>query len=112
MLSINADYLLVGRLLGSAALGFYGMAWDLLRFVPDRLYRVAGRVTFPAFCQLQDDHEALARAYLDFFDYMARVVLPIAACAAIAAPEILRTIYGPQWVPSALPMRLLAPGWR
>ena len=110
VLSSNADYLLVGRLLGSSALGFYGMAWDLLRFVPDRLHRVAGRVTFPAFCQLQDDREALARAYLDFFDYIARVVLPIAACAAIAAPEILRTIYGPQWIPSALPMRLLAPG--
>jgi O-antigen/teichoic acid export membrane protein len=108
--SSNADYLLVGRLLGSTALGFYGMAWDLLRFVPDRLHRVAGRVTFPAFCQLQDDRKALARAYLDFFDYIARVVLPIAACAAIAAPEILRTIYGPQWVPSILPMRLLAPG--
>ncbi len=108
--SSNADYLLVGRLLGSSALGFYGMAWDLLRFVPDRLHRVAGRVTFPAFCQLQDDREALAHAYLDFFDYIARVVLPIAACAAIAAPEILRTIYGPQWVPSVLPMRLLAPG--
>ena len=110
ILSSNADYLLVGKLLGSTALGFYGMAWDLLRFVPDRLHRVAGRVTFPAFCQLQDDNEALSRAYVDFFDYIARVVLPIAACAAIAAPEILRTIYGPQWVPSALPMRLLAPG--
>jgi O-antigen/teichoic acid export membrane protein len=110
VLSSNADYLLVGRLLGSTALGFYAMAWDLLRFVPDRLYRIAGRVTFPAFCQLQDDHEALSRAYLDFFDYMARVVLPIAACAAIAAPEILGTVYGPQWVPSALPMRLLATG--
>jgi O-antigen/teichoic acid export membrane protein len=36
-LSSNADYLLVGRLLGSSALGFYSMAWDLLRFVPDRL---------------------------------------------------------------------------
>lgn len=110
VLSSNADFLLVGRLLGSSALGFYSMAWDLLRFVPDRLYRVAGRVTFPAFCLLQEDREALARAYLDFFDYMARVVLPIVVCAAIAAPEILRTIYGPQWIPSALPMRLLATG--
>lgn len=108
--SSNSDYLLVGRLLGSSALGFYGMAWDLLRFVPDRLHRVAGRVAFPAFCQLQDDSQALEHAYLDFFDYIARVVLPIAACAAVAAPEILRTVYGPQWIPSTLPMRLLAPG--
>ncbi|HVB79024.1 MAG TPA: lipopolysaccharide biosynthesis protein [Candidatus Binataceae bacterium] len=110
VLSSNADYLLVGRLLGSSALGFYSMAWDLLRFVPDRLHRVAGRVTFPTFCLLQDNREELARAYLDFYDYMARVVLPIAVCAAIAAPEILHTVYGPQWTPSALPMRLLATG--
>jgi len=47
------DYLLVGRFLGTTALGFYGMAWDLLRFVPDRLYKVAGRVTVPAFCRMQ-----------------------------------------------------------
>src|SRR5262245_46460468 len=33
-LSSNADFLLVGRLLGSSALGFYSMAWDLLRFIP------------------------------------------------------------------------------
>ena len=110
ILSSNSDYLLVGKLLGSSALGFYGMAWDLLRFVPDRLHRVAGRVAFPAFCQLQDDDQALEHAYLDFFDYTSRLVLPIAVSAAIAAPEILRTIYGPQWTPSTLPMRLLAPG--
>jgi len=54
-LSANTDYLLVGGLLGGATLGFYSMAWDLLRFVPDRLHRVAGRVALPAFCRLQDD---------------------------------------------------------
>ena len=110
VLSSNADYLLVGRLLGSSALGFYSIAWDLLRFVPDRLHRVAGRVTLPAFCRLQDDPDALARAYIDFFAYIARIVLPFAACAALAAPEILTTIYGSKWLAAALPMRLLAPG--
>jgi O-antigen/teichoic acid export membrane protein len=110
VLSSNADYLLVGRLLGSTALGFYSIAWDLLRFVPDRLHRVAGRVILPAFCRLQDNRDALARAYVDFFAYIARIVLPIAACAALAAPEILATIYGSKWLDAALPMRLLAPG--
>ena len=59
-MSSNADFLLVGRFLGSNALGFYGMAWDLLRFVPDRLFRVAGRVIFPAFSRVQDDNEQMA----------------------------------------------------
>ncbi len=110
ILSSNADYLLVGRLLGGSALGFYSMAWDLLRFVPDRLHRVAGQVAFPAFCQIQDDRAELARAYLGFFRYGAHIVLPIAAGCALAAPEILHTLYGPQWTPAVLPMRLLAAG--
>jgi O-antigen/teichoic acid export membrane protein len=109
-LSSNADFLLVGRLLGSSALGFYSMAWDLLRFIPDRLYRVAGRVTLPAFCRLQDDNVRLARAYRAFFRYLARITIPIVTCAVIVAPELIGAIYGSQWVPAARQMRLLAPG--
>jgi O-antigen/teichoic acid export membrane protein len=108
--SANADFVLVGRILGSRLLGFYSIAWTLLRFVPDRLHRVAGRVAFPAFCQLEHDQTGLARAYRDFYDYVARIILPFAACTAIIAPEIFATIYGPKWIPAALPMRLLAPG--
>ena len=109
-LSSNADFLLVGRLLGSSALGFYSMAWDLLRFIPDRLYRVAGRVTLPAFCRLQDDNERLARAYRAFFRYLAKIIIPLVTCAVIVAPELIGAIYGSQWLPAARPMRFLAPG--
>ena len=108
--SSNADFILVGRLLGSGALGFYSMAWDLLRFVPDRLFRVAGRVAFPAFCKLQGRDAELAQAYRNFVNYIGRLVLPIAGCVALAAPEILASIYGPKWLPAAIPMRLLALG--
>ncbi len=109
--SSNADFLLVGRFLGSNALGFYGMAWDLLRFVPDRLFRVAGRVTFPAFSRVQDDNVQMARAFTDFTGYIARFVLPIMAMAAIAAPEFIGIVYGQKWMPAALPIRLLAIGF-
>ncbi len=109
-LSYNADFLMVGRLLGSSALGFYSMAWDLLRFVPDRVYKVAGRVTLPAFCHLQDQPEQLAQAFLNFCNYVARIVLPIVICAAIAAPQLIETIYGAKWLPSAVPMQLLSVG--
>ena len=109
-ISSNADYLLVGRMLGSSALGFYGMAWDLLRFVPDRLYKVAGRVTVPAFCRMQHEPEQLRRAYLSFLGYMSRLIVAPLVCIAIAAPELLRQIYGPQWIAAALPLRILSIG--
>ena len=109
-LAFNVDFLLIGRLLGSSALGYYSMAWDLLRFVPDRVFRIAGRVTLPAFCHLQDQTDQLARAYLNFCGYLSRIILPIVLCAAIAAPELITTIYGPKWLPAAVPMQLLACG--
>jgi O-antigen/teichoic acid export membrane protein len=86
------------------------MAWELLRFVPDRVFRVAGRVTFPTFCRLQDQTDQLAGAYLNFCGYLSRIVLPIVLCATIDAPELIRTIYGPKWLAAAVPMQLLACG--
>lgn len=109
--SANADFLLVGRFLGSDALGFYSMAWDLLRFVPDRLFRVAGRVTFPAFSRVQDDNAQLSHAFSEFTGYIARFVLPIMAMAAIAAPEFIGFVYGAKWMPTVLPLRLLSIGF-
>ena len=109
-LSSNIDFVLIGRLLGSSALGFYSMAWDLLRFVPDRVFRIAGRVTLPTFCHLQDQTDQLAKAYLNFSGYLSRIILPIVICATIAAPELIKIIYGPKWLPAAVPMQLLACG--
>ncbi len=109
-ISANADYLLVGRLLGTTALGFYSISWDLLRFITARLHRVAVRVIVPAFSRLQDDDHELSRAYSELVGYLARVVLPIIACISVAAPEVLAALYGHQWTPAAVPMRLLAGG--
>ena len=105
----NADFLLVGRLLGASALGYYSMAWDLLRFVPDRLHRVVGRVALPAFCRLRTN-EDLGAAYCGLMEHLSHLILPFALCLAVAAPELLTTIYGPKWLPAATPMRLLACG--
>jgi polysaccharide transporter, PST family len=106
----NADYLLIGRTLGSSVLGYYVMAWDLLRFIPDRLYGVVGRVSLPTFARLQHDDAALRRAYRDFGGYIARVVLPMLACTAVAAPQLVEGLYGAHWLPAAIPLRLLSFG--
>ncbi len=97
-------------MLGTTALGFYSISWDLLRFISGRLHRVAVRVIVPAFSRLQDDDHELSRAYGELIRYLARVVLPIIACISVAAPEVLAALYGQQWAPAAMPMRLLAGG--
>lgn len=108
--SDNADYLLIGRLLGSDALGVYGMARDLLRAVPNRLHKVAGRVTFSAFCALQDNDREIARVYAQFYNSIARIILPMTACMAVTAPDLVDTAYGHQWHAAAVPLEILALG--
>jgi O-antigen/teichoic acid export membrane protein len=61
----------------------------------------------PAFAKIQDDNKALSDGYEQFVDYIARFVLPVAGCAAIAAPELLSSLYGVKWLPAAPPMRIL-----
>jgi polysaccharide transporter, PST family len=108
--SETSDYLLIGHLLGSEPLGLYGMARDLLRFVPDRLHKVAGSVTYSAFCKLQDDDKELARTYANFFGSIARIVWPIMVCMAAMAPDVVDTIYGHRWSAAAVPLQLLTGG--
>jgi O-antigen/teichoic acid export membrane protein len=108
--SFNADFVLIGRILGSTMLGYYGIAWDLLRFIPDRMFKVIGRVTLPLFAQLQDDDAALRRRYGDLVRETARMLLPAMTGLAIAAPEVVRTVYGAQWNPAAAPLRALSIG--
>ena len=110
ILSQNADYVMVGRLLGSRMLGFYSMAWDLLRFIPERLYRVVGRVTVPAFSAIQEQQAELAHHYRALIAMIARLLLPAMALLAVTAPRLVVAIYGAKWLPVATPMRLLTIG--
>jgi O-antigen/teichoic acid export membrane protein len=109
-LSYNADFVLIGRFMGPHVLGYYSMAWELLRFVPDRLHRVVGRVTLPVFCRLQHSNPELAQLYGDVLEQIAAIWLPVVSCVIVFAPELLETAYGAQWLPAASALRLLAPG--
>jgi O-antigen/teichoic acid export membrane protein len=109
-ISDSADYLLIGRLLGSDALGVYGMARDLLRAVPNRIHKVAGRVTFSAFCALQGNDQEIAKLYAQFYNAIARIILPIVACMAVTAPDLVDTAYGHKWLATAVPLQILALG--
>jgi O-antigen/teichoic acid export membrane protein len=108
--SYNADYVIIGRVLGSTTLGYYTIAWDLLRFVPDRLAKIVGRVALPLFSQMQDDDAALRQRYCALVRDTARVLLPLMIGVAIAAPEVVTVLYGAQWYPAAAPLRILAVG--
>src|SRR5438132_2025682 len=59
--SSNADFLVAGRILGKAALGFYNVAWTLASIPVDKVAALVGQVTPAFFSAVQTDHPAMRR---------------------------------------------------
>jgi O-antigen/teichoic acid export membrane protein len=103
----NADNLLVGRLLGAAALGLYGRAFNLMTLPLAAVGDVMWHVLFPAMSEVKDDRARLGRAYLAAVQASALAAAPLMAGIAAAAPHLAEGVYGPAWAGMALPLRIL-----
>lgn len=101
----NMDYLFIGRVLGTAALGLYTLGFRLPELLIINLSVVASVVLFPAFSSM--DRESLSRAYLVALRYVLIVSLPTAVVLAVLARPLVLALFGDQWVDSIVPMQLL-----
>ena len=99
----NMDNLLVGRFLGSAALGFYNLAYNLLVFPTLNISNVVGRVMFPALSIIQHDKQLVRDAYVRANRYIGAISFPLMIWVLVTAPQLIRVIYGPKWI-SVIPL--------
>jgi PST family polysaccharide transporter len=97
--SLNMDNLLVGRFLGAAPLGFYNLAYSLLVFPASNISGVVGRVMFPALSIIQHDKQLVREAYITANRYIAAVSFPLMIWVLVTAPQLVRVVYGPKWIP-------------
>jgi O-antigen/teichoic acid export membrane protein len=93
----NTDNLLVGRFLGPAALGAYGLAYNVM-LVP--FTRIAGplqEVLFPAFSRMQDEPRRIADAWIRVTRLVAAIAMPALLGLAIVAPDFVHVVLGEKW---------------
>ena len=103
----NIDYILIGRLLDAAMLGYYTMAYRMVTIPHTRISPIINRVTYPLFCALQEKNESLRRMYLLTISLISMVAFPMVTGLVILAPEVIRLLYGATWLPAAAPLRFL-----
>jgi O-antigen/teichoic acid export membrane protein len=103
----NADYVAVGRVLGSAPLGFYAMAFRQAELPNYAIAEPIGKVTFPAFAQMRHRGEDVRPAFLETLRLMALVTLPIGVILSAAAVPFAVALLGPDWKPMAAPLAVL-----
>ena len=106
-LALNGDNFVVGRVLGTAALGLYGRAYALMDLPHAYISGVVAGVLFPAFAQVQNDAVRLQRGYLLMTRATAIVAGPALAILAVTAPHLVASVYGPRWSGVVLPLQIL-----
>ena len=103
----NSDYLVVGKLLGPAALGFYALAFRLTMLMNDRVSAVINRVAFPSFANLKHQPEEVVAHWFTASKRVTLITFPVLAALAIAGEDFIRVVLRPQWLPALVPLRFL-----
>jgi len=103
----NLDNGVVGKLLGTAALGYYAMAFNISTLPASNVIGLVNRVLFPMYSKINEKKEALARVYLKSIRYTSALAVPMSLGILVLAPDIVQQLLGEKWMPAMLPLQIL-----
>ncbi|WP_241557430.1 lipopolysaccharide biosynthesis protein [Croceibacterium ferulae] len=93
------DQLLVGALLGKAALGFYAVGDNLSQIPSRETTAPLTKTLFPGFSRIADDALRLRQAYTRAQSIVTAVALPAGAGVALVASPLVALALGERWGP-------------
>lgn len=103
----NADYLLIGRLLGAEALGFYTFAYTKAYGLSKRVLAAAGEVALPVYAAVSEEKERLQRGFYKGLSAVTLANVPLMGMLAAMAPVLIPVVFGNRWQASVLPFQIL-----
>jgi len=97
----NVDQLVVGRVLGVTALGFFALASNLSNW-PLTIFSQPVRNVAPAtFSRLRHDPAAMRSGFLSVAELLGAITLPVCLAISAAAVPLVGLVYGARWLPAA-----------
>jgi PST family polysaccharide transporter len=108
-IAYNLDKVLVGRVWGAEALGYYATAAQLVFAPTGNLNKAIGGVAFSALSRLQHDLARFRSYFLKGYTLVTSITLPITVFVGIFAKDIVLVILGPNWTEVIPIIRLLTP---
>jgi PST family polysaccharide transporter len=105
----NFDNILIGRVLGSSALGIYSKAYGLLQLPVSQIGVPMAAALLPALSRLQDKPSEYAKLLLRALGAMTFISVPIVVFSFFLARDIVLVLLGHQWLSVVPVFQLLAP---
>lgn len=108
MFYLQVDVLICAKLLGNEVLGFYSVAMQLATLPSQRISGLINQVAFPAFSRMQQDPHKIGENILIGTRILSFFAFPILWGISSVAPEIIEVMLGAKWLPSVVPLQVLA----
>jgi PST family polysaccharide transporter len=108
-IAYNFDRFILGRVWGADALGYYGVASQLINIPTSNLNVAVGGVAFSALSRLQNDAVRFRNYFLKGYALNVSLTLPITIFLGVFAKDIISVVLGPKWIESVAIFQLLAP---
>ncbi|WP_424936239.1 MULTISPECIES: MOP flippase family protein [Bacteria] len=89
--------LATGRLVSTAALGGYNLAFNVGVSIPGRVNPIVTRILFPYFSIIQDDLSRIRRNYLQMVTLLGLVSIPLLVGVAIVPADVMAVVFGAEW---------------
>lgn len=106
----NSDNLLVGRFIGSTALGVYALAYNVMVLPSSNITGPLRDVLYAAFARLQHDSRRLGEAWLRVNNVAGSLLVPAFLGLAAVAPDFVPAVLGPHWHAVVPVLQLLSLG--
>ena len=109
-LSLNGDNLLIGRFIGSVALGTYSLAYNLMSIPMSIVAGPISQVAFPALSRLKSDRDRLRSAWLRGKRISSLFITPAFIGLIVIAPDLVPAMFGAKWNPAIPVVQILCLG--
>lgn len=104
----RSDDFLIGYFLGPVALGYYTVAYRVLRIMTQLMTSTIDQVALPTFSNMQKEPERLRRAFYKVTQVASFIAFPAFLGMAALAPELVQVFFGSKWIASIPVMQVLA----
>jgi O-antigen/teichoic acid export membrane protein len=104
----SIDSIVVGRQLGTEALGQYSLGYRFLFLPLEKLLDAIGGVLEPVLATLQDDADRFQDTLLRVERYVCALYVPLTIGTAAVAHDLVSVVFGDDWLPAVSVLQVLA----
>jgi PST family polysaccharide transporter len=106
-IALQADNFIIGRSLGSAALGIYAMAFTIMDMPRRYIGSVIEKVLLPLLSDVQTEPLRLAKMFYRSIGALGMVMMPVSIILVMLTPELIQILLGENWLDAVVPLQIL-----